>query len=479
MDDYQAFLARKAPVDVATGIDYDCEIHDGLYEFQRAVVRWNLRRGRAANLLDTGLGKSRVMMETARHVIAHTAHPTLVLAPLAVTHQLAREAAAIGVDAKVVSSQADVPEDPQVVITNYDKLHRFDPGFFSCVMIDEASILKSFDGKLRTLIIETFRQTPFRYAFTATPAPNDHMELGNLAEFIGAMTRTEMLSTFFVHDGGDTSKWRLKGHAEKEFWKWICSWAVAAKHPRDIGFDQEGYDLPPLTIHEHVVDVAVAHARPPELNKTGYLFAMEAVTLAEQRSERKATIDDRVAMAAELVARECDEPWVVWCDLNAESDALAKAIPGAVEITGSDTPSQKESAMLGFSNGTIKTIVTKSKIAGFGMNWQHCARQVFVGVSHSFEAFYQSLRRSWRFGQDRPVDAHVIIASTEGRVVENLKRKERDAQKLMREMVAAMADISKGELVTAVKQLRDDYDPQIDMEVPQWVRSYAEEKLPW
>lgn len=478
-DAYQAFLQSKAPIDVPTGITSDVEIHPRLFPFQAAVVRWALRRGRAAIFEDTGLGKTIQMMEIARHVRDYTAHHVLTLAPLAVTHDIAREAERIGVEARVLSSQADVPDEPCVVITNYDKLHRFDPGFYGGVLLDESSIIKAHDSKTRDTILSTFSNTPFRFAFTATPSPNDHVELGNHAEFVGAMTRTEMLSTFFVHDGGDTSKWRLKGHAQAEFWRWVCSWAVAFKHPRDIGFEQDGYDLPPLTMHEHVVDVSVAHARPPELGETGMLFALEAMTLADQRRERKATIDDRVQLAADLVAREPNEPWVIWCDLNAESTALTAAIPGALEITGSDTPSQKEAGMLAFKDGRAKILVTKSSICGFGCNWQHCARQAFVGVSHSYEQLYQALRRSYRFGQNRPVEAHLITASTEGRVVENLKRKESAAQKMMEAMVASMADMTKSELATAVQQMRDDYDPQREMTVPAWLREYATEKLTW
>ncbi len=447
---YADFLQSKAPRDLPTGITEAVEIHPRLFEFQAAIVRWSLRRGRAAVFADTGLGKTLVQLEWARHVAEHTGGRVLILAPLAVTHATSREAETIGMRVDVVECAADVehPDCSAVVITNYDKMHRFDLTQFAGVVLDESSIIKAHDGKTREAIITGFAGTPYRLACTATPSPNDHVELGNHAEFVGAMSRTEMLSTFFVHDGGDTSSWRLKGHARADFWRWVCSWAVAIKHPRDIGFDQDGYDLPALHVHEDVVEVTVARA-------SDALFAAQAKTLAEQRVERRATLAERCAAAAALV-NESAEPWVVWCDMIAESELLTSLIPDAVEVTGSDTPEHKERAMVDFAAGRIRVLVSKPSICGFGLNWQHCARMAFVGVSHSYEAFYQAIRRCWRFGQQREVHCHVITASTEGRVVANLKRKERDAQEMMREMVASMADISTSE-VKGVTMMRDDY----------------------
>lgn len=452
---YEEFLASKAPRDVPTGITTAVAVHPRLFDFQAAIVRWALRRGRAAIFADTGLGKTLMQLEWARHVAAHTGGRVLILAPLAVTHATAREAATIDMTVLVVDEQSQVPAGPAVVITNYDKMHRFDLASFAGVVLDESSIIKAHDGKTREAIITGFAATPYRLACTATPSPNDHVELGNHAEFVGAMTRTEMLSTFFVHDGGDTSTWRLKGHARKDFWRWVCSWAVAIKHPRDIGFDQAGYDLPALHVHEEIVEAALVRA------DAGALFATEAKTLAEQRVERRATIDDRVARAAALVnaTAATNEPWIVWCDMNAESEALTRAIAGAVEVTGSDTAEHKERTAMDFAAGKVRVIVSKPSIFGFGLNWQHCANMAFVGVSHSYEAFYQAIRRCWRFGQQREVHAHVITASTEGRVVANLKRKERDAQEMMREMVASMADIS-GQEVRGVTMMRDEYETE-------------------
>ena len=441
MKSYEEFLASKVPLFHAAGLDHDVEIHDRLFPFQRRIVQVALRRGRSALWADTGLGKTIMQLEWARHVPGRV----LILAPLAVSHQTAREAQHIGLDVRVIADQSEA-DGSRVVIANYEKLHKIDPSAFDGVVLDESSIIKSHDGATRTAILEAFARTPFRLACTATPAPNDHVELGNHAEFVGAMTRTEMLSTYFVHDGGDTSQWRLKGHAADDFWRWVRSWAIAVRHPRDIGMDQPGYDLPPLRMHEHVVDVAVARA------KDGMLFAVEANTLQEQRVERRATLEDRVAKAAAL-ANADDNQWLVWCDLNSESEALTAAIRGAVEVTGSDSDETKASRMLGFADESIRVLVSKPSICGFGMNFQRCHKVAFVGVSHSFEAFYQATRRCYRFGQKSPVDVHVITASTEGRVIENIKRKHKESMHMMDQLVENMADAEIG----TTQQQRDTY----------------------
>ncbi len=442
MTSYNEFLASKVPLFHAEGLTHEVEIHPRLFAFQSAIVKWALRRGRSALWADTGLGKTVMQLEWARHVPGRV----IILAPLAVSHQTAREASSIGLDVHVAEDMASA-DGHRVVIVNYEKMHKFDADAFDGVVLDESSIIKSHDGATRNAILSAFARTPFRLACTATPAPNDHVELGNHAEFVGAMTRTEMLSTYFVHDGGDTSKWRLKGHARADFWKWVRSWALAVRHPRDIGHDQPGYDLPPLRMHEHVCDVDVVRA------KEGMLFAVEANTLQEQRAERRATLEERVAKAAAL-ANGSDEQWLVWCDLNSESEALTKAIRGAVEVTGSDTDEDKSSRMLGFADGSVRVLVSKPSICGFGMNFQLCHNVAFVGVSHSFEQFYQSTRRCYRFGQKSPVDVHVITASTEGKVIENIKRKHRESDAMMGALVESMTD---GHEIGATSQNRDTY----------------------
>lgn len=421
--EYSAFLAKKAVVDVPTGIDVS-EINPMLFDYQRDIVRWALRRGRAAIFADCGMGKTPMQLEWARHVPGNV----LILAPLAVSMQTVGEGKKFGVDLSYCRDQSQVKEG--ITITNYEMLDHFDPSFFSGIVLDESSILKSYSGKFRNQIIDTFKHTPFRLACTATPAPNDHMELGNHSEFLGVMSRTEMLSMFFVHDGGDTSKWRLKGHAEDPFWKWICSWAVMIRKPSDMGYDDGDFILPPLTLHQHAVKVD----EPPE----GFLFPVEALTLQERQQERRATIDMRVEKCAALVD---DSQWLIWCNLNEESEKIAKSIPGAVEVKGSDSIDHKEKSLLGFANGDIKVMVTKPSMFGYGLNLQRCSNMVFVGLSDSYEQYYQAVRRCWRFGQKKPVNVHVITAETEGAVVRNIQRKEADAIRMAENMVEHMKTI--------------------------------------
>ena len=419
---YDDFLRSKWIDAQPVGFAADpATLHPDLFDFQRALVQWALAKGRAAIWADCGLGKAIMALSWAQHIPG----PVLMLAPLAVSHQLQREADKFGIEATLARSQQDV--DGHITITNYEMLHHFDPRAFTGVVLDESSCLKAFDSKTRMLLVESFAHTPYRLCCTATPAPNDHMELGNHAEFLGVMTRAEMLAMFFIHDGGETQKWRLKGHAQTEFWRWMCSWAVMLRKPSDLGYSDEGFHLPPLTMHQHTVQA------PPLAGET--LFPIEAVTLQEQLGARRDSINVRVARAAEIV-NATTAPFIVWCGLNKESEALAKAIPDAVEIQGSDSAERKERAIVDFLDGHIRVLVSKSEIFGFGLNLQCCAQMAFVGVSHSFEQFYQAIRRCWRFGQTRPVNVHIITADTEGAVVANIQRKEREATVMAEQMTA-------------------------------------------
>jgi superfamily II DNA or RNA helicase len=443
--DYATFLAAKQRVDRPTGFDA-VDVNGKLFPFQQAIVKWACRRGRAAIFADCGLGKTGMQLEWARQVVAHTGGRVLILAPLAVAAQTKREAEKFGLSGVgVVRSQAEC-ESFAICVANYEMLAHFEPEQFAGVVLDESSIIKNFTGSLRNQIIEAFAATPFRLACTATPAPNDYMELGNHAEFVGSMTRVEMLSMFFCHDGGDTSQWRIKGHAERDFWKWVCSWSVMLRKPSDIGFADEGFALPPIQFFEHLVKA--------DPLKAGVLFEVESPSLADRRNARRASIGDRVAKAAEL-ANANGEQWLVWCDLNDESAALTAAIEGAVEVSGSDDPDHKERAMLDFAAGKIRVLVTKPKIAGFGMNFQSCRNMAFVGLSDSYEALYQSVRRCWRFGQAQEVRVHIITATTEGAVLDNVKRKERDAEEMAARMVANMADITKGAIAMTERTMND------------------------
>lgn len=444
--EYAEFLGTKVYESKTSGFTPDV-IGPMLFPFQRDIVRWALLRGRAALFEDCGLGKTPQQLEWARHVAAHTQKPVLIVAPLAVSAQTIHEGEKFGVEVYRADRQSGIGESG-VWITNYEKMHHFpDSQMFGGIVLDESSILKGFDGKVRRMITDFAEAIPFRLACTATPAPNDYMELGNHAEFLGVMKTHEMLATFFVHDGGDTSKWRLKGHAEDKFWAWVASWAVCIRKPSDIGYDDDSFRLPALHMHQHTVSV--------DKITDGFLFAMEAQTLTERGRARKESIDDRVAECAAMV-NASREPWVVWCNLNAESEALAEAIPDAIEVTGSDSAEFKERAAIGFAEGTHRVVVSKPLIFGYGMNWQHCPNMAFVGLSDSYEQFYQAVRRCWRFGQEREVHCHVIAAETEGAVVRNIEMKEKQAAEMAEGMLEHMKGICAENVHGTVRQ-REQY----------------------
>lgn len=446
MGDYAQFLGRKAVIDPCTGLDSLPQLNPKLFDFQRDITGWALRRGRAAVFADCGLGKTPMQLEWAKHIPGRV----LILAPLAVAQQTVREGEKFGIPLKYErKGHADLGH---ITITNYEMLDHFDPAMFDGIVLDESSILKSYDGKTRTQIIDSFAKTSFRLACTATPAPNDYMELGNHAEFLGVMSRVEMLSMFFVHDGGETQKWRLKGHAETEFWKWLASWAVMIRKPSDLGYEDGDFTLPELVFHEHTV-------RVDEVT-SGFLFPVEAATLQERIAARRDTVEERVSDCAAIV-NETERPFLVWCNLNTESQALTNGIPDAVEVTGSMDNDDKSAAMLDFVAGKTRVLVSKPSLCGFGMNFQHCADMAFVGLSDSYEQFYQAVRRCWRFGQKRSVNVHIITAETEGAVVANIKRKEADAMKMADSMVEHMKDLNAQALKGATVRDKDTYKREV------------------
>lgn len=458
---YAQFLARKVIVDPPTGIPEPGDLPSCLFAFQADIVRWALRRGRAALFAGTGLGKSLMELAWGRAVNTHTGKPILHLAPLAVSSQMVREANKFGITAAQVASHGECT--PGINITNYQKLGHFNLDDFGGVILDESSILKSTDGHYRSALIEACQSIPFRLAATATPAPNDFMELGNHAEFLGVMSYTDMLATFFAHDGGDTQKWRLKGHAENEFWKWMASWAVMLRKPSDLGYVDDGYNLPPLHFVQHTVSVDYA----PNAD-TGLLFPMQAETLQERIAARRATVVDRVKLAASITPP--DRPFVWWCNLNDESAMLTRLIPGAVETRGSDADDVKERKLLDFSEGRTRVLVTKAGVAGFGMNWQHCRDTGFVGLNDSFEQFYQAVRRFWRFGQTDTVNAHIIASEMEGATVSNIRRKEADADRMAAAMVLHMADLSSAAVRGAVRDTPA-YQPRTPITLPSFLEA--------
>lgn len=432
---YAEFLAGKAMIDPPTGITDTDDLSPALFDFQRDIVRWALRRGRAAIFADCGMGKTLMQLEWARHIPGRV----LILAPLAVANQTVAEGAKFGIAVTYARDQSQAGDG--ITITNYEMLVHFDAAQFTGIVLDESSILKAYDGKTRSAIIRAFSATPYRLACTATPAPNDYMELGNHAEFLGVMTREEMLSMYFVHDGGETQKWRLKGHAEDAFWRWLASWSVMIRMPSDLGYPDGDFILPPLNVCETVVKT--------DLVLPGQLFAMEAQQLSDRISARRESLQARVAQAAALVNGN-REQWVVWCNLNAESTALADAIDGAVEVSGSDDIETKQHALAAFTSGDARVIVSKPSICGWGLNWQHCHNIAFVGLSDSWEQYYQAVRRCWRFGQTQTVTAHLITADVEGATLRNIKAKDAAAQT----MAAALVEHMRSEMRQNVKGTR-------------------------
>jgi superfamily II DNA or RNA helicase len=454
---YADFVTRKLVATQPVGFDAPLDQYD-LFPHQVDLTRWALKRGRVAIFADTGLGKSRMQIAWADRVVSHTGGRVLILAPLAVAEQTREEAASIGVTINHVREADQVTDG--ISITNYDRLHKFDPRQFSGVVLDESSIIKHHTAKTLQQLLDAFRLTPYRLCATATPAPNDWTELGTHAEFLGIRSRSEMLSEFFVHDGGETQTWRLKGHARRLFWQWVASWGALVRSPADLGHDASMYRLPPLHVDQITVDL------PYE--PTDGLFHDEAQTLMDRRRARRDSLEQRVQAVAALVEQDAREPWVIWCDLNAEGDALRAAIDGAVEIRGSDDTDEKERRLNDFAHGKIRVLITKPSIAGFGLNWQHCARVAFVGVTDSFEAYYQAVRRCWRFGQSRPVKVYVFAAETEGAVVANLNRKELDAMRMAESLSAETLDAVRGSVIGATRE-SNEYRPRRPITIPEFI----------
>jgi len=454
--EYGEFLAGKGAATADAGIKVE-ELNPMLFDFQEDITRWALRRGRAAIFASCGLGKTPMQLDWANQIHLDSGKRILIVAPLAVSMQTVQEGVKFGVDVTISKDGGNL--SPGITITNYERLHHFSPDDFGGIVLDESSILKGFDGKFRKMVTGFARSIPYRLGCTATPAPNDLMELANHSEFLEILTGKQILAMFFRQDGNSVHSWRLKGHAEESFWRWMGTWSVALREPADLGYENRGFNLPPIKFHDWTIKSGPV---------PGFLFVMEARTLADQRAARRASMPERVECATRI-ANNCTDPCLVWCDLNAESEALTKAIPDAVQVQGSDSMEHKENALLGFSRGEIRVLVTKPAIAGFGMNWQHCAQMVFVGVSHSYERFYQAIRRCWRFGQTRPVDVHVITAEAEGAVVANIKRKEKAADKMMAEIVKHMdvySDVSKHRKRNGIV-----YEPEVKMELPTWLKT--------
>ena len=431
---YEDFVASKRRSEVATGHN-PSELNEHLFDFQHAIVTWAVRRGRSAIFADTGLGKTLMQLSWADEIASHTGGMVLILAPLAVSEQTIEQGSTFGIDVRRVPN-GGTPDAPGVWITNYERMDAIDFASLHGLVLDESSILKAHDGKTRQRIIDAAQGIPYRLSCTATPSPNDFEELGNQCEFLGVMTRTEMLATYFVNDTGDTGTWRLKGWGQSRFWEWMGTWSVVLRNPSDIGFDGSRYILPEPKYIEHVVETEV----------TGDLFAKPAQTMLERRKAQRDSIEARCRALADVVNADTSEPWLIWCHLNDEAELLAELIPGAVNVQGSDKPEVKAARMMEFSHGTLRVLISKPKICGFGMNWQHCARMAFVGLDDSFEKFYQAVRRCYRFGQKRNVHVHLFTAENEGQILANLKRKEVQHHQMSANMIEHMKDIMNNEL---------------------------------
>jgi DNA modification methylase len=446
--DYESFVKSKRRSEIATG-HKPGDLNEHLFDFQHAIVSWAVRRGRAAIFADTGLGKTLMQLAWADEVQSHTGGIIVVLAPLAVSEQTIEQGKTFGIEVKRIP-HGEAPTEPGVWITNYERIDAIDFTELHGIVLDESSILKSHNGKTRTAIIESCQSVPYRLSCTATPSPNDFEELGNQCEFLGVMTRTEMLATYFVNDTGDTGTWRLKGWGASMFWSWMGTWSVVLRNPSDIGFDGSKYILPAPIYHEHVV----------ETEQLGdELFARPAQTMLERRKAQRDSIEARCRALADVVNADQSEPWLIWTHLNDEAELLAELIPGAVNVQGSDSPESKTKNMMAFTHGELRVLISKPKICGYGMNWQHCARMAFVGLDDSFEKFYQAVRRCYRFGQTRSVVVHLFTAENEGQILDNIKRKEVQHHEMSANMIEHMKDIMNNELAgqeNVVDEYRED-----------------------
>jgi len=456
---YAEFLCKKQIIDEQSGFDVEIEDLNGyLFDWQKVIVKWALKRGRSALFEGCGQGKTVQSLEWSQQIHNKEKEPILIFAPLAVSLQTKQEGLKFGYDVNVCSSKNDVKNG--INITNYEKMHKFNSNDFIGIVLDESGILKNFASKTRNEIIDRFGKIKYRLACTATPSPNDFAELGNHAEFLGIMSRSEMLATFFINDTANTGTWRLKGHVKDNvFWKWLASWSVMLTKPSDIGFSDEGFLLPEIRYHQHVI-------------KTDYkpkygLFTEKAKTLNDRRRVRKETIKVRCQKAADLV-NSTDEKWVVWCGLNDEGILLKNLVNDSLEVAGRHSNDVKSKRMLDFCNGKLDRLVSKAKIAGHGLNMQCCSNAVFVGLSDSFEQLYQAIRRIYRFGQKEKVDIHIIIEEREGLVLENIQRKEKQFDEMISGMVKYMKDITTNELKSS-KRTMIDYNPKIVMEMPKWM----------
>jgi hypothetical protein len=457
---YRELVAQKRTRFVPRGLQSIPSLHPALTQLQSHAVTFALQSGCAGIFYDTGLGKSFCELEFARHIGNVTGKPVLLLTPLAVGAQMQREAERFGIPAAHVRGEKS---DKPIWITNYEQLDKYDADLFGGVVCDESGILKNFTGSMSRELRRKFSATPFRLCASATPAPNDHTEIGQQAEFLGVMKREEMLTRWFIHDSADTGTWRLKGHASQDFWSWVASWARCAERPSDLGFSDEGYILPELRIIDHTVRADVSTQAGADKAGQIALFRMPQNSATSIHREKKLTLDARFDLTAEIIAAEPNEHWVTWVETDQEESAMLARDKSAVPVRGSHTPGVKEERLAAFSRGEIRHLVTKARIAGYGLNWQHCARTAFPSASFSYEQFYQAIRRFWRYGQKRPVHAHCIGADTERAIRAVQQRKEADHAAMKAEMKDAMRRAINGNLGIEA------YNPNHEGKLPSWL----------
>lgn len=466
--EYDEFIKNKRQLAVPSGFEPG-ELNPNLFDWQESVTRWALNRGRAALFCGCGLGKTIMQLAWAAEVAKHTNSPVVLHSPVGVRQQTVREAEKFGIDVPVVAcdDDGDIPNGAFIAVTNYEKLHRLNTERFAGVVLDESSILKSFTGKTKQRLTESYSSTPYRLACTATPAPNDNMELGNHSQFLGVMPSTEMLSRWFLNDTMKAGGYRLKGHAAKDFWRWMATWSVCMSKPSDldVNYDDSAYELPPLNRFDHVVELK-------ETVTDGHLFGVTVLNATTLHSAKRESCNQRASKVASLISGN-PEPWIVWCDTNYEADELYRQISqiceSVVEVRGSDDEKTKEEKLAAFSLGKSRVIVTKPDIAGFGMNWQHCRNVAFVGLSYSYEKFYQAVRRSYRFGQTKEVNVHVVSSEMETAIDETVERKAADHARMQEAMIESMREAHAGMRANDLNV--EKYLPTVDIDIPEWLIS--------
>jgi len=457
--DYKEFLKTKELKTIKAGFDVPDEwLSDRLFPFQRDIVKWALKKGKAAILTGCGTGKTVMLLSYGDCIHRKTGGKVLILSPLSVVKQTQREAEKFDIcDVTICRTKDDVKDG--VNITNYEMVEHFNPDEFVAVILDESSILKSFTSKTQGLLTDMFHHTPYKLLCTATIAPNDYTEIGTSCEFLGIMSRSEMLATYFIHDGGDTSKWRLKKAGVNKFWEWFATWAIYFNSPADLDYDTTGYDLPELMLNQIFTESQVDDYE---------MFVKLAETLEERRNARKESMDDRTDKAADL-CNNSNEQWLVWCDYNNESTMLKSKLTDSVEVRGSDDPVFKANASIDFANKDIRVLVSKPSIYGFGSNWQNCHNMIFCGLSDSYEQFYQAVRRCWRFGQDREVNVYIIISEKEKNVLSNIKAKQERMDEMQKQMTNLMKSVTLSEIKHTTR-ITTDYKPTERSVKPAWMK---------